>query len=67
MTDSQVSKLLKAFVAKHKTYREAARAVGISSGYLNDMVNGRRPPTDSVLAAIKLERVVTYKRAKTAA
>jgi len=67
MTDSQVTKLLKAFVAKHKTYREAARALGISSGYLNDIVNGRRPPTDSVLAAIKLQRIVIYKRAKSAA
>jgi transcriptional regulator with XRE-family HTH domain len=64
MTEEQVTKLLKAFVVKHGTYREAARAVGMSSGYLNDIVNGRRAPTDTVLAAIQVKRIITYKRAK---
>lgn len=32
---------------------------GVSYGYLNDVINGRRPPGDSVLRSLNLQRAAT--------
>ncbi len=39
-----------------------ARQLGVSNGYLHDVMTGRRVPGDVILAALGLKRVVTYER-----
>lgn len=38
-----------------------AREHGISPGYVNDVLNGRREPGKAILEALGLERVVSYR------
>jgi len=64
MNEAKLLELIKRFVEKHETQRAAASALGISPQYLSDILSARRPPTDSVLAAIRIERVTTYRKAK---
>ena len=49
---------LKRFVEKHPTQRDAAAALGISSPYLYDLLNGHRGISDAVLAKLGLRRIV---------
>ena len=37
-----------------------ARSRGVSPQYVNDILAGRRPPGDSVLEALGVERVTVY-------
>lgn len=39
-----------------------AREHGISPGYVNDVLNGRREPGKAILEALGLERVVSYRK-----
>ena len=39
-----------------------ARANGISTAYVSDVLNGRREPGDGILRPLGLEKVVTYRR-----
>lgn len=39
-----------------------ASDLGISARYLRDIVRGDREPTNTALAALGLERVVTYRK-----
>ncbi len=64
MTDAQVLAKIKKFVDSHATQKEAALALAISPQYLSDILSGRRPPTDSILAAIKVKRVAGYAAAR---
>ena len=38
-----------------------AEAIGVSPQYLSDVLNGRRDPGNSILEAIGVERIVTYR------
>lgn len=38
-----------------------ARERGVSATYVSDVIQGRKEPGDKVLAALGLERVVTYR------
>lgn len=49
---------------RNMTQRELADELGISPGFLGDIVRGRRPASDPVVDALGLERVVTYRRKK---
>jgi len=49
------------------TQRQAAAELGISLGYLNDLIHGRREAGPMVLRALGLERRVTYHRVRDAA
>lgn len=44
-----------------------ARPLGISQAYVSDVLAGRREPGDKILQALKLEKVVTYRRARPSA
>ena len=66
MNESQVLAKIKKFVDAHGTQKEAAAALAISPQYLSDILSGRRPPTDSVLSAIQVERVAGYRSARKA-
>lgn len=60
MTESEVLLELKVFIELRPSHVAAAKALGLSSGYLSDIRNGRRPIPDVVLNALGFERVVTY-------
>ena len=50
---------------KHGGLRAAARAAGIDAGYLSRLRSGQKEqPSDQVLAALGLERVVSYRMSK---
>ena len=38
-----------------------AEAIGVSPQYLSEVLNGRRDPGNSILEAIGVERIVTYR------
>ncbi len=40
-----------------------AKANGVSGAYVSDVLARRREPGESILAALGLERVVTYRKA----
>ena len=54
--------VLRAFVAKHASQREAARALRISQPYLHDILHGKRSVSDNMLAKLGLTRVEVVTR-----
>ncbi len=66
MTEDEVRQKLRQVA---KPQREWADRHGINQGVLSDLINGKRDLSDSgtatkVLAALGLERIVTYRRRK---
>lgn len=55
-------KYLRQFVAQHPTQAAAAKALGISSPYLHDLLQGRRLFSVKMLDRLGLERRTTIKR-----
>lgn len=49
---------LEKFRAKFATQKEAARALGVSPQFLNDLVRRRRDCPDSILSKLGLVRVI---------
>lgn len=47
-------------IAREGSQKAAARKLGISPQYLNDIINYRREPGHKLLAALGLERLVLY-------
>lgn len=45
-----------------KTQRELAAELGISPGYLHDILNDRRPASKAVLDILGIERITTYRK-----
>jgi hypothetical protein len=66
MTDQQIKNALTRFIKAHEGHKQASAVLGISQGYLSDILSGRRAVPDSILAHLNLERIVTYKRIKSA-
>lgn len=66
MTDQQIRQALTRYIKEHQGHKLAAEALSISQGYLSDILSGRRVVPDSILTALNLERVTTYKRIKSA-
>jgi hypothetical protein len=64
MTDQQIKNALTRFIKGQQGHKQASIVLGISQGYLSDILSGRRVVPDSVLAAINLERVTVVKRVK---
>lgn len=54
--------VLKAFVSQHPSQTAAARALGISQAYLNDLLWGRRTFSEPMLAKLGLRRLVVEVR-----
>lgn len=48
---------LKAFVTRHGSQTRAGRALGVTQGYVSDLLNGRRDFSDSMLRKLGLKRV----------
>ena len=47
---------------RRTTQKALADDLGLSKQYLCDVLRGRREPGPKILSALKLERVVTYRR-----
>ncbi len=50
--------ILKATVAIHRTQREAAQQLRISTSMLNDLLRGRRPFSVAMLRKLGLKRII---------
>ena len=53
--------VLKAFMARYPTQKEAAAALGVSAAYLVDLKRGSRGFSNAMLEKLGLERVITRK------
>lgn len=60
MTEDQVYQLLIETIRQAGGQRAFAQRIGVTPSYINDVVNKRRLMSDRILAAIGIERVVTY-------
>ena len=43
-----------------QTAQQFASRLGVSPQYLSDVYNGRRPPGESITAALKVDKAVVY-------
>jgi len=43
-----------------QTAQQFASRIGVSPQYLSDVYNGRRPPGESITAALKVEKAMVY-------
>jgi hypothetical protein len=60
-----LAQCIERLVKRHGGVRAVARTAGIDPGYVTRLRNGERAePGDAVLAALGLERVVTYRLIK---
>jgi hypothetical protein len=64
MTDHKIRQILAAYIIKQHGHKQAATTLGISQGYLSDILSGRRIVPDSVLNHLNMERIsgVRYKK-----
>lgn len=53
---------LRAFIAKHPSAAAAARALGVSRGFLYDIQCGRRPIPPAIQSAIGIKKIRTPER-----
>lgn len=60
-----LSECIEGVVKKHGGVRAVARAAGLDAGYISRLRRGEKDePSDAVLEALGLERVVTYKMSR---
>lgn len=52
---------LRAAIATVGTAAEFCRKHSVSEAYVSEVLSGSKPPADKILAALGLERVVTYR------
>lgn len=63
MTKDSLVKMLEKRVKSAGSAYKVAAALDITDSHLSDVLSGRRDPGPSMLKALKLERVVTYRTA----
>src|SRR4051812_5041551 len=56
LTEIQAYAKLRGFIRRHKSEAAAARSLGISRGFLSDVLNGRRPMTPAICERLGLKR-----------
>lgn len=49
---------------KEYSQKDLADQLGVSPAYLSDVINGRREAGEKMLAALGLEKVVSYRKRK---
>lgn len=59
LTEAEVYERLHAAIAELGSQRAFATKVGLTPAYINDVVHRRRLLSDTMLAAIGIERIVT--------
>ncbi len=67
MNETRTIAAIRRFIKSHISQRNAAVALGISPGYLSDILKGRRIAPDAVLDRLGLERYSGVRRKKPAA
>jgi transcriptional regulator with XRE-family HTH domain len=67
MTEAKTVSAIRRFIKAQTTQRQAAAALGISPGYLSDILKGRRIAPDAVLDRLGLERYSGVRKKKVAA
>lgn len=60
LTEQDVIARLRAAIDAAGGQRKFAEAHGLTPGYVNDVVHGKRALADRILATIGIERKVTY-------
>lgn len=60
MNNDDFVEMLKEFVKKVGTQKQAAENLEISTAYLNDILHGRREPGRKIAAAFGLRKVISY-------
>ena len=61
----ELARCIDKLATKHGGLRAAARAAGLDAGYLSRLRSGQKEqPSEQVLAALGLERVVSYRMSK---
>ena len=63
MTHADLIDRLRAKCAEAGSQAALARQIGVSRMYINNILNGHAPISDTVLNGIGIERVVTYQEA----
>lgn len=61
LTLEDVLDILRAGIKTHGTQANYADFLGITQGYINDMLKRKRDPGPKVLDALGLEKVVVYR------
>lgn len=61
MTEDEVMTKLRAEIARLGSQKTLAETWGFSNSYISDVLRGHRELGPAILAAMKLERVVTYR------
>ena len=64
MTADDVRNLMRREIAKKGTIGAWAREANINAAYVSDVLRGHREPAHKILAALGIERVVTYRRVR---
>lgn len=49
---------LRTFVAKHRSQRDAAKALGVSFAFVNQMLTGKQPVSPRILRQLGLRRTI---------
>lgn len=63
MSEADLKKHVKAFIAEHTSLRSAAQFLGISPGHLSRLASGERTnPSQQLLDAMGIHRMVIYQR-----
>lgn len=52
------------FIQQYQTQAAAAKALEVTPQYLSDVKYGHRKPSDKILSALGLKKVVHYEHAK---
>lgn len=60
LTKTDVLKMIYALCLSCGSQKEWAKKCGISEAYLSDILRGNREPSEMVLKALGLKKVVTY-------
>lgn len=61
LTEMQVIERLRAACKAAGGQKAFARLHDFTPAYVHDVLHGRRPPADRILAAIGLERIIVYR------
>jgi len=65
MSEADLKKHVKAFIAEHRSLRAAAEVLGIDPGYLSRLAHGEAThPRPELLDAMGIHRMVIYQRVR---
>ncbi len=66
ITIDEVRRRLQQQIDLHGSQTAAARNLGVSLAYLNDVIRGRREPGEKLLTPIGIQKVVIYQEMQVA-